>query len=943
MAVLDDARAQFPNLAPLPDTALAAELHRQFYSDIPLADFYERIGFDWRAAEAKENLAADPARPVPQGGDIAQRSAFLPVGRTAEGDLTLAVPGVLHDPAAVTGQVIEGNIGIGNVTGEDIANIAPAAGGPGVVNRLLSRGAKAAETAAAASAAPKAVSDEMAELTKLADEADAAFAEPPQARLASNVIDIATRESIEARRPPDRAGNINLDRIWAPEDVKSAIKQTAADNADFFAARRGKITHEETRDMAQMLGMSADVLAQRQRGKAFNAEEMFAARELLVSQATKVRDLARRADRGSEAEKAQFAEEVTRLVSIQEQVSGATAEAGRALSQFRMLAGATKDEISRIVEASKLSGIDDMARKIAELDDPAKVAAFARNAYKAKTSDMLFEAWVNGVLSGPQTHAANLLSNALVSAWAIPESATAAALSKLTGSGISAREPFARAVGGMEGIKEGLVAAWKAYRTEMPSDGATKIEARAHQAIPNFPGTEIGGKQIRIPGRLLMAEDEFFKAIGYRQEIGALATRQAVNEGLGGRKLAERIAELKASPTDEMQAAASKAAQKQTFTNPLGDAGNAIMLLRDRGGIAMKAVAPFVRTPINLIKFAADRNFPFAFLFQEARDNIMGRNGPIARDNQIARIGLGTAVSAATAYMVAEGHITGGGPSRNEGDKRALMRAAGWQPYSVKIGDTHYSYSRLEPMGMLMGVAADFVELQDALSKEDKKNVAALIVGSVSRNLISKTWLKGPSELNEAVMDPERYGPRYIQQLAGSVIPAGIAQYTRVSDPFLREARTILDSIKSRTPGYSEDLFTRRDPFGEPIKREGSLGPDMISPIYQTAAKSDPTIAEMVRLKVYPGNLDRKIRGAELTDAEYDAYSQTSGQLMKTALDTLVGLPEWRNFPEAVQVDAMQDIIRKARDKARTMTIAQHPDLPLRIVAETIRRKRLDR
>ena len=153
--------------------------------------------------------------------------------------------------------------------------------------------------------------DKLATEAKAADEI-AATAETPAAKIGGDVVETAARNSAEADRVakagPDRAGNVNLDRIHAPEDVKDAIRQTAEDNKDFTTARRGTISHDETRDMAALLGMSPEDLTKRKIGQAFNAEEMFAARELLVSQATKVRDLARRAQGGSDADRAQFAQ-----------------------------------------------------------------------------------------------------------------------------------------------------------------------------------------------------------------------------------------------------------------------------------------------------------------------------------------------------------------------------------------------------------------------------------------------------------------------------------------------------------------------------------------------------------------------------------------------------------------------------------------------------------
>lgn len=781
---------------------------------------------------------------------------------------------------------------------------------------------------------PTGVGDDAAAAAKPRDLPEASPAAAAEAAPASALSLEAVPEAPIVPAVPEppvvsRAGNINLDRIFAPDDVKEAIKQTAEANSEFMDSRRGVITNEQTREMAGLLGMSVDDLAKRRVGEAYNAEQMFAAREMLVDQAKKVQEIARTSLGGDDLSKARFAEEVTRLRVIQEQVSGATAEAGRTLQQFRMMAGATKQQIADIVEASKATGIDDLARKIAGLEDIDKVGKFTAEAFKAKTSDMLLEAWINALLSGPTTHAANMLSNSFVSAWSIPESATAAAISKLTGSGIAGREALARTFGILEGAKDGIRAAWRAFKTEEPSDGATKLDVRRFRAIPSIDvgGIEIGGKQVRIPGRLLQAEDEFFKAIGYRQEIGALSMRKALSEKLSGKAFAERVADLKANPTDEMIGAAREAAAKQTFTNPLGEAGKALTTMT-RELPALRVVMPFIRTPLNVVKFAAERS-PLAPLFKEVRANLKGENGAVARDHQVSRIMLGSSISAAAAYMASEGLITGGGPA--EPKHRSLMRANGWQPYSVKVGDTYYSFSRLDPMGMLMGVSADFSELSKAMKDDEKTNIAALIMGSVSRNLVSKTWLQGPSDLIEAVQDPQRYGPRYIQRLVGTVVPTGIAQIAKVDDPYLREARSILDTVRSRIPGEREKLFIRRDAFGDPIMGEGAFGPDLLSPIYQSAARNDPAIAELLRLKVYPGRLSRKLQDVELSESEYDQYSQAAGTLMKQSLDTLVGLPEWSKAPNDAKEDLVREVIRKTRDVARTTLIAKSPDLALRI------------
>ena len=44
MATIAEIRAQYPQYADMPDTALADALHKKFYADIPRADFDVKIG-----------------------------------------------------------------------------------------------------------------------------------------------------------------------------------------------------------------------------------------------------------------------------------------------------------------------------------------------------------------------------------------------------------------------------------------------------------------------------------------------------------------------------------------------------------------------------------------------------------------------------------------------------------------------------------------------------------------------------------------------------------------------------------------------------------------------------------------------------------------------------------------------------------------------------------
>ena len=118
----------------------------------------------------------------------------------------------------------------------------------------------------------------------------------------------------------------------------------------------------------------------------------------------------------------------------------------------------------------------------------------------------------------------------------------------------------------------------------------------------------------------------------------------------------------------------------------------------------VKLIVPFIRTPTNILKFAMERT-PLAPIMKSVRADILA--GGARRDTALARISMGSMAMAVTASYAAQGVITGGGPS--DPALKSHLYNQGWQPYSVKIGDKYYAYGRLEPLGMMMGLAADAV------------------------------------------------------------------------------------------------------------------------------------------------------------------------------------------------------------------------------------------
>ena len=749
-----------------------------------------------------------------------------------------------------------------------------------------------------------------------------------------------------------KAININLARIQSGDDVKEAIQRIAGIYGQGVnAARRGAVKNEETVRLADDLGLTVGALLERQQGQAFNAHELVAARKMLVASAEHLTGLAKKAAHpdASDLDKFAFRKALNLHYGIQAQVSGMTAEAGRALQSFNIMSQGDKLKIKQIEDFLNMPGsremTDDMAAKISVLDSPEQLNTMVRQLKRATTSDVLLEAWINGLLSNPVTHATNTLSNAIVSLWQVPERFLASQIGRVLPGAreITEKEALYQAYGLVQGIKDGMVLAQRAFIKDESSDLLGKIEARTYRAI-SAEGLGISGNvgravdllgtAVRVPGRFLMAEDELFKSVGYRMELNARAYRQASSEGLQGKDLAVRISEIINDPPADIRIAAIDASRYQTFTNELDGISRHVQ----RAAIespALKIIIPFVRTPVNVMKFGFMERTPLGILSKSFRADV--KAGGARRDLALARMSLGSMLMAASAAMTAEGLITGGGPS--DPKLKTVLRNTGWQPYSIKIGDKYYSYARLEPFGSLLGMAADAADLLGQADETDADELASALVVSAAKNVTNKTFLRGLSEIFNVLQDPDRYGKRWLQALAGTVIPAGVSQVARIMDPTLRDARTIVDKIKSRIPGYSETLPPRRNIWGEPIVLSGGLGPDIISPVYTSTDKRDPVSDEILRLRLPLGMPPRSIDGIKLSPEEYDRFAVLAGNEAKDAntglgcketLESMLQNPDYlrqSDGPDGGKADTIREIIGYFRELARFKLREEFPDL----------------
>lgn len=752
--------------------------------------------------------------------------------------------------------------------------------------------------------------------------------------------------------------DFNFEHIDSAEELEEVFNAVSSVfEKEISHAKGGVQSFGDISKLAEELGSGVGTLKGLYGDTQNLAARVTSHRILLTASAKKVSELAHAAAGGDEAAMLAFRKHVTLHASIQARMKGVQTEIARALSAYRIKAthaDLVTNEVNELVSALGGTSVNrDMAKKMAVLTDVKKINKFARGSYLARTNNAIFEYWVNSILSGPITHAANITGNTLVAIGGVAERYTMASLGRVVKSSdpTTFAEANAYAFGLMSGLRDAISisnqgfkalgesfsalgssgvkgaqdvlranasefgTAYRAFATDAPVLDSALLGTReaplAAHAISaenlNLTGT-LGaaadwlGALTRTPGRFLVTADEIFKTMNYRAELKAQAYRKAREEGLAGTDLAKRIEELVEGTGDiTLQQKALTTARENTFTKPLE--GNLAEWQKALShSPVMRYVVPFFRTPVNIISYTFDHTPVLNLLRKENVAKLEA--GGAARDEVIAKMATGS-VLYTTAVMLADSDMIVG----SLGNRPESERLAGEIPYSFKVNGEYYAFNRTDPIGMFFGLAADFSKLYKSIPNTEADKLTAMMMTAISNNLVSKSYLSGVVDIISAFTDSERSGrawDKVIQKYASSFVPASSLVRTarRETDPVVREVWSAMEAIKNTIPGLSDELYPLLNVFGEEVKSSGSLGPDALSPIYSSKLRDDdPAVME-----IYKNNVDLQrpertinISGAppiHLSHEQHHKYSKRAGELFKERLDKLVASAAYKRLSD---------------------------------------------
>lgn len=602
-------------------------------------------------------------------------------------------------------------------------------------------------------------------------------------------------------------------------------------------------------------------------------EAAYAARSLLSTLDTDIVKLARQIADGHRTPETllQYQKKMTAASSLHGWLRGEISEVARTLAQQNMIAKNYDSKNAamwmNMIEESG-GGAENIARhaqimlnRVEKDGDLLGVDKAVRNTKAKNFFGFWNEYWKASILSGLKTHAVNVTSNAVLQSW---ESSAV----RYMGRGVTmARQamggtapgvaPGEAAMGIAAGVHSLTDATHMALQTIKQGESVFSTSAKTEQGgympdvikalgkrIAGERGIQAGDKLASALGvsfRLLEAEDEFFKVMGFRGELARLAYRQAYHDGKVGDDLVNATRRYMDDPPDDMFSSAVEYAKRMTFTDQqygglVGYMVDSAKKLADNV-YPIKFVMPFINTPGSIANYIVESTplaFANYFTTRSRWVDIMRKGGP-EKDMAIARMLAGTGLMALGTTAYATGFYNGNGPA-NPALRQTMMKT-GWKPNSIRVPaglipgseeDVYFSINRLDPMGKMFGMIGD---LMDSLKYAGEENFATDVIMNLGMGLGNQlkdsTYLKGVSDFFDAFNYGGEKMTRLLANYGSAFVPwsaalknirdlPGMDDHYRAVDSLYREPlgtkvfwRT-MDQIQNRFPVLSRNLRPKR-------------------------------------------------------------------------------------------------------------------------------------
>ena len=552
--------------------------------------------------------------------------------------------------------------------------------------------------------------------------------------------------------------------------------------------------------------------------------------------------------------------------------------------------------------------------------------------------------WYARLLSGPTTHALNILSNLQQLAMAYATSASrrpgdASAMATALWNGLVKALPEMAEV-----VKSGRVTGVRMLKAE---------PAGALELAPD-KGVWRALRHWRLVARLMAAEDlavfmplremrqvalarEMARERGLRgkeleqavdqvlasgSEIEQEARDQAAAEGLTGLDLRRRMSELVESRRPEaIRDDALEYALRHTFNNkPYGFMGTVASHLRPilAEYPLGRLVVPFVNIVGNVTNEAMNYS-PLVLprLVEAHRHNrVYGREAKTGDVWELyAKAAVGNVLAAIVAALAVsqwdkdekdrDFDISGPGPDWPANQQK---RATGWQPWSIKLGGYWIPYGESN-LGLVLGAIGQYLDAVRYGKLKDRGALAhvAYAARGLAAAVLQRGMLAGLADLVNAItkrgVERDEAVARSLARPIGSILSSRfLSQVDRTLDPRSMDTSTVRGALLAQVP------FARRlgrpalNAFGEPVE---------VSPLNRFArGERDDRLAQVLAAKQawIPMQTEAELggKGEPFTPDERYEFIRRRGPALKAHLEAM--LPHLETLPPEVAKEMVRRV-----------------------------------
>lgn len=610
----------------------------------------------------------------------------------------------------------------------------------------------------------------------------------------------------------------------------------------------------------------------------------------------------------------------------------------------------------------KRTGVDIITLPDDIVKDRRKLDAVLREALavKAPWYDKAYEFWINAILSGPRTHAANILGNAANTTYELGlKRFVEATINLLRGDKKSASFGDFKAMWGAVNwphVRQQMSDAWN--QEILNVDNSDRVTL-SHVAI----GGKLG-RLVRIPGRALKAMDAFFKGIVQPMEAAAMAHRKARQKGLSGKAMEDYMVQEIANPDSASNAYGRGRALELMFQEDPFKIIKMISAVKKGNtpiGHILRFMLPFEKTPSNILKQGV-RKSPLGIF----NPRLIANTVKSAKGNQQA---IDTAVELWAEQLLAWGTVMAiafagddddddnglpwiTGSSARYGSNEANFMRDKIPPYSIRLGNAYYSYQRIEPFATSLALIVDSVQAwKNARKGKDGVKVTEDLLRSGRQIIAEKSYLDSLNQINKLVSEPKKNFTRWGTNFAASWVPNVIRQTIEIGNDELRDGRSRsygeefwrdqIDIVVDKT-GFVQ-MYPKVDYFGRDVKKDAYSDEAglwfllRLTPIQvQDAAKDMDPIEKMIWVynqknineQYYPGlpkpTFDHDKQDCYFDNEQYHDFAVEAGKLAHERLQWAVSSGKLNvDDPTQRDIDYIKSVFNKARREVKDRFIKQ--------------------